>query len=311
MNKIDAKSTREAYGGSLLKVGIDERVVVLDADLAVSTQTAEFRDRFRDRFFDVGCAEQNLIGTAMGISYGGKIVFASTYSIFAMRAWEMIRMACHDGLNIKIVTSHSGLTNAVDGASHQCLEDIALMRVLPNMEVFIPVDAVDTERVIEYCMESHGMTYIRLNREKTPIVFDETHEFEPGVGNIIVGGSDITLIACGTMVDRAIKASKILSKKDISARVINLSSIKPMDKDMVLKCAKETNAIITIEEHSIYGGLGSAVAEILSERFPVKMKIMGVEDKFGQSGTYEELINFYGLHENNIVENVINLIKEK
>ena len=308
-----ALSTREACGSALLNMGYQKNdIVVLDADLSVSTQTKKFGEQFPERFFNVGCAEQNLIGTAAGLAIGGKIAFAGTYAMFLTRAWEQIRnTVAHDNLNVKIMASHAGLTNAPDGASHQCFEDIAVMRCLPNMCVLNPADAIEAEKIIYNECQRKGPSYIRLNRVSTPIVNSDDYEFKFGKTVDLREGQDITLIATGTMVTEAIKASEMLKKDDINARVINVPTIKPLDKNNIIKAAKDTGHIITVEEHSIYGGLGGAVSEIIVENYPVPMKIMGIKDRFGESGEYRYLIQKFGLTDIEIFKNVRELIGDR
>jgi len=310
---VEALSTREACGIALLNLGYEEEnIVVLDADLSVSTQTKKFADKFPKRFFNVGCAEQNLIGTAAGLAIGGKIAFAGTYAMFLTRAWEQIRnTVAHDNLNVKIMASHSGLTNAPDGASHQCFEDIAIMRCLPNMCVLNPADAIEAEKMLINEIHRHGPSYIRLNRVSTPIINSEDYVFDFGRTVEIREGEDVTIIATGTMVIEAIKASEMLKKDGISARVINVPTIKPLDKNDIIKSASDTGHIITIEEHSIYGGLGGAIAEIIVENYPVPMKIMGIKDRFGESGEYKYLIKKFGLIDVEIVNNARELIGDR
>jgi len=306
-------STREAGGNALLELGgAEENIVVLDADLSVSTQTKKFAEKFPNRFFNVGCAEQNLIGTAAGLAIAGKTAFAGTYAMFINRAWEQIRnTVAHDSLNVKIMASHSGMTNAPDGASHQCFEDIAIMRVIPNMCVLNPADEIEAEKMVLNEAYRKGPAYIRLNRVSTPIIYGDDYEFEFGKAVEICEGDDATIIATGTMLTEAIKASEMLMKENISARVLNIHTIKPLDKDEIIRSARETGNIITIEEHSIYGGLGGAVAEILAGNYPVSMKIMGVKDRFGESGEYSHLINKFGLNAVEIVKNAKELVGEK
>lgn len=308
------KSTRDSFGDTLVKFGDNEIMVVLDADLSQSTQTNKFAKIYPERFINVGCAEQNLIGIASGISVANKdkIVFASTYAIFAMRGWEQIRNMSHDNLNVKLFVSHSGLTNSSDGYSHQCLEDLAIMRVIPNMTLIIPVDAIETEKVIENEIKRKGPAYIRLNRTKTPIITEEyynNNDFK--LGNIVklVDGDDLTIISTGTMVHRVLDAADILKKEGISTDVLNIHTIKPIDKKEIIKTAKKTGKIITVEEHSILGGLGSAVSEILGEEYPVPIKRIGMKDKFGESGSYEQLLEKYGLSVENIAKSARELIK--
>lgn len=298
-------ATRDAYGEALKELGaINENIVVLDADLSGSTKTSVFQKAFPNRFFNVGIAEQNLIGTAAGLATAGKIPFASSFAMFATgRAFEIIRNSvCYPKLNVKIAATHAGLTVGEDGATHQALEDISLMRSLPNMIVLSPADAVETKQCIFKAAEHKGPVYIRLGRAKVPVIFDENYKFEIGKGVQLRDGNDITIIATGVMVDRALKASEKLMEEGISARVINISTIKPIDKDIIIKAAKETKGIITVEEHSIIGGLGSAVAEVVVENCPTKVIRIGTMDTFGESGDGFELLDKYGLSVDNIVE---------
>jgi len=271
-------ATRDAYGEALKELGeINENIVVLDADLSGSTKTSVFQKAFPNRFFNVGIAEQNLIGTAAGLATAGKIPFASSFAMFATgRAFEIIRNSvCYPRLNVKIAATHAGLTVGEDGATHQALEDISLMRTLPNMVVLCPADAVETKQCIFKAVEYDGPVYIRLGRAKVPVIFDENYEFQLGKGVQLKDGKDITIIATGVMVERALRASERLMEEGISARVINISTIKPIDKDIIIKAAKETKGIITVEEHSIIGGLGSAVAEVVAESHPTKVIRIG------------------------------------
>jgi len=302
---MELKSTRDAYGDALLKFGNNNDVVVLDTDLSTSTQTNKFAKKYPDRFINVGCAEQNLIGVASGLALAGKISFASTYAIFSSRAWEQIRnTVAHDNLNVKVAVSHAGLTNGPDGASHQSLEDIALMRVLPNMTVIAPSDAIEAEMAVLSEADRKGPAYIRLNRVKSPVIFDDNYKFTLGKAVKMNEGNDVGIIATGTMVHEALEAARLLKEDNIEASILNIHTIKPIDKNSIIKLAKETGAIITVEEHSIYGGLGGAVAEILGENYPVQMRILGVNDRFGESGEYEELLTKYGLKAKNIVAKV-------
>lgn len=313
MPVMELKSTRDAYGDALVILGEEkEDAVVLDADLSVSTQTNKFAKKYPKRFFNVGCAEQNLIGTAAGFAIAGKVPFASTYAIFSSRAWEQIRnTVAHDNLNVKIAVSHAGLTNGPDGASHQSLEDIALMRVIPNIKVIVPTDAVEAEKAVISEAYQAGPVYIRLNRVKTPIIFDDDYEFRYGKAVRLMDGEDLTIIATGMMVYEALDAAKRLREENISACVLNIHTIKPIDKESIINSAKETGAIVTVEEHSVHGGLGSAVAEVLVENYPVPMKIIGVNDEFGESGEYKELLEKFGLTSINIVKSVKELLERK
>ncbi len=301
-------ATREAYGKALVDLGKENsNVVVLDADLSKSTKTNEFAKEFPNRFFDMGIAEQNLMGTAAGLAAAGKIPFASTFAMFATgRAFEIIRNSiCYPELNVKICATHAGLTVGEDGASHQALEDIACMRAIPNMTVVNPADGVSAEKAIKAVAEYNGPVYVRLGRAKVPIIYDNNLKFEIGKGIQIKDGKDVTIIATGIMVSKAIEASEKLGKEGISARVIDIHTIKPIDKDIIVKAAKETGVIITAEEHNVIGGLGSAVAEIVSENYPVIVKRIGTNDTFGESGKPDDLLEKYGL----TVDNIVNVVK--
>ncbi|PNT91136.1 transketolase family protein [Clostridium thermosuccinogenes] len=307
-------ATREAYGNALAEFGGDSRIVVLDADLSKSTKTDTFRKKYPERFFNMGIAEGNMMATAAGISTCGKIVFASTFAIFASeRSCEQIRNSiCYPKLNVKIGASHAGLTVGEDGASHQCVEDIAIMRALPNMTVICPADAVETRHAVKAAIEHDGPVYLRLGRLAVPVLYDESsYSFELGKGITVSEGSDVTIIATGLMLQYAMEAADLLKQEGISARVIDIHTIKPIDKDLIIKAAKETGAIVTAEEHSIIGGLGGAVAEVLVENYPVPLKMVGVEDKFGKSGKPDKLLEMYGLTARNIAEKAKAAIKMK
>ena len=303
-NKI---ATREAYGKALVKLGkINDDVVVLDADLSKSTKTNDFYKAYPDRFFNMGIAEQNLVGAACGFAAAGKIPFASTFAMFATgRAFEIIRnSACYPKLNVKICATHAGITVGEDGGSHQSVEDISLMRSIPNMTVLVPADGVEAEKMIFAAAEYNGPMYVRLGRSAVPTLFDENYNFEIGKGVVLTEGNDATIIACGMMVNEALIAADMLKEENINVRVINMSTIKPIDTELIIKAAKETKAIVTAEEHSIIGGLGSAVSEVVSENHPVKVKKVGLNDCFGESGTPGELLEKYGLTAKNIVAKV-------
>ena len=303
-NKI---ATREAYGKALVKLGkINDDVVVLDADLSKSTKTNDFYKAYPDRFFNMGIAEQNLVGAACGFAATGKIPFASTFAMFAAgRAFEQIRNSiCYPRLNVKICATHAGITVGEDGGSHQSVEDISLMRSIPNMTVLVPADGVEAEKMIFAAAEYNGPMYVRLGRSAVPTLFDENYNFEIGKGVVLREGDDATIIACGMMVNEALIAADMLKEENINVRVINMSTIKPIDTELIIKAAKETKAIVTAEEHSIIGGLGSAVSEVVSENHPVKVKKVGLNDCFGESGTPGELLEKYGLTAKNIVAKV-------
>ncbi|MGD9569519.1 MAG: transketolase family protein [Sedimentibacter sp.] len=307
-----AKATREAYGEALKKLAAENKdVVVLDADLSGSTKTAEFKKVAPERFFNVGIAEQDLIGTAAGMAIAGKIPFASSFAMFAAgRAYEIIRnTVAYPKLNVKIAATHAGLTVGEDGASHQAIEDISLMRGIPNMTVINPADSIEAEQAVLKAAEITGPVYIRLGRMSVEDVYDETYKFELGKGVELKKGNDVAIIATGLMVQEALKAAKILSENGIEARVINIHTIKPIDKEIIINAAKETKAIVTAEEHSIIGGLGSAVLETLCDTCPVIVKRIGVLDTFGESGKPAELLEKYHLTAKDIVEACTEVIK--
>ena len=302
-------ATRESYGKALAELGEKyENVVVLDADLATATKTIDFKKKFPERFFDIGIAEQDLMGTAAGLALGGKIPFASTFAIFASgRAYDQVRNTiAYSKLNVKIAATHAGITVGEDGASHQALEDISLMRSVPNMVVVSPADDKSTKWIIEEAINYNGPMYIRLARPATEEIYDENTKFELGKGIQHGDGEDATVIATGVTVAEALKAKEDLAKEGINIRVVDIHTIKPIDKELIIKCAKETKKIITVEDHSIIGGLGTAVCEVLSEEYPTKVIRMGIKDEFGQSGKWNELMEHYGTTSKNIQEIVRN-----
>lgn len=308
------KATRDAYGETLKELGaIYPDLVVLDADLSASTKTQDFAKVYPDRFFDCGIAEGNMMSVAAGLAAAGKIPFASTFAIFgAGRAYEQIRNSiCHPKLNVKIALTHAGLTVGEDGATHQMLEDIALMRVLPNMTVIVPADAEETKAAVKWAASYQGPVYIRMGRAKCDDVTTENTPFVPGKATVLRKGYDITIIACGIMVSKALQAADILKGAGITARVINMSSIKPIDEDVIIKAASDTGAIVTAEEHQVQGGLGSAVAEVVVKHCPVPMAMIGVEDRFGESGKADDLLKAYGLTAAHIAETALQLYKRK
>ena len=285
--------TREAYGNALVEFGEQmPNLVVLDSDLSGSTKTAKFAKKFPERFLDIGIAEQNLIDIAAGLSLSGKIPFVSTFSIFGSgRAWEQIRNTLAlDNLTVNLVMTHAGLSLGGDGATHQGLEDIAIMRVIPNMQVIVPADSVETREVIRYAAETKGPKYIRLSRRRTLDIFQKgEYNFNPAQYPVIEDGSDVTIFSNGCMIRESLKACQTLEKQGISAKLINLHTVKPLAKEIVISEAEKTGAIVTVEEHNVIGGLGSAVAEVLSQNRPAPMRIIGVNDRFGGSGHVDEL----------------------
>lgn len=308
MTKI---ATRETYGKTLARLGLENKnIVVLDADLSKSTKTAEFQKVCPERFINVGIAEQNLAGVAAGLSTTGKIPFMSTFAMFAAgRAFEIIRNAiCYPKLNVKVCATHAGLTVGADGASHQAIEDLALMRSIPNMVVLNPADAVSAEKILEAVVEYDGPVYVRLGRAAVPVVYDENTKIEIGKANTVKDGNDITIVATGIMLAEALDAAEILENEGVSVRVIDMHTIKPLDNEAIIKAAKETKGIVTAEEHSIIGGLGSAVAEVLVENQPTKMKRIGVKDTFGESGNPGELLEKYNCTAKDIVVAVKELL---
>lgn len=296
---MSKKATRQAYGEALVELGkINKDVVVLDADLTKSTKTNLFKEVFPERHFNVGIAEADLIGTAAGLAASGKIAFASTFAMFAAgRAFEQIRnTVAYPKLNVKIAPTHAGISVGEDGGSHQSVEDIAIMRAIPGMVVLSPADAVETKKMVFAAAEYNGPVYIRMGRLDVETIFDEaTYDFQIGIANTVRDGKDVTIAATGLMTAEALKAAEILEKEGISVRVINVGTIKPLDGETILKAAQETKFIITAEEHSVIGGLGSAVSEFLSEVHPTKVKKLGIYDKFGQSGKANELLEKYEL----------------
>ena len=300
----DKIATREAYGKTLVELGADHDFVVLDADLAEATKTCYFAKAYPNRFFDCGIAEGNMVGIAAGLAAAGKTVVASSFAMFAAgRAFEQIRNSvAYPHLNVKICATHAGITVGEDGATHQCLEDLALMRAIPGMTVINPADAVEAAAALKYAIETDGPFYIRFGRYAVPVVHDSaTYRFEPGQGDTLMDGSDVTVVTTGMMAETAIQAAAILSVRGLSARIINIHTIKPLDRAIIKKAAAETGAIVVLAEHNLIGGLGSAVAECLCEACPVPMMRVGVEDTFGRSGKVPALLEYYGLPPANIV----------
>nr|WP_307775917.1 transketolase family protein [uncultured Cetobacterium sp.] len=303
------KSTRQAYGEALVELGQkNNNIVVLDADLTKSTKTNLFQEKFPERHINVGISEADLIGTAAGLATCGMIPFASTFAMFAAgRGFEQIRnTVAYPKLNVKIAPTHAGISVGEDGGSHQSVEDISLMRSIPGMVVLSPADATETKKMIFAAAEYNGPVYIRMGRLDVPVLFDENYDFQIGVANTIKEGTDVTIVATGLMTARALEAAEKLQSEGVSARVINAGTIKPLDGETILKAAKETKFIVTAEEHSVIGGLGSAVSEFLSETHPTLIKKVGIYDVFGQSGKAEELLEKYEL----TADKIVSVVKE-
>ncbi len=307
-------ATREAYGSALAEFGGDQRIVVLDADLSKSTKTDTFKKQYPERFINMGIAEGNMMAVAAGLSTCGKIVFASSFAVFAAeRACEQVRNSiCYPKLNVKIGATHAGISVGEDGASHQAVEDIAIMRSLANMVVLSPADAVETRHAVKAAIEHDGPVYLRLGRLGVPAIYEESNfQFQLGKGITVSEGNDVTIIATGLMLHTAIEAGKILAEEGIKARIVDIHTIKPIDTDIIVKAAKETGAIVTVEEHNIIGGLGSAVAEVVVQNYPAPVKIVGLKDTFGRSGKPYQLLEYFGLTAKNIAENAKEAIKMK
>ncbi|MBO7519366.1 MAG: transketolase family protein [Clostridia bacterium] len=305
MAEVKTVATRVGYGEALVELGNKrDDFLVMDADLAAATQTGKFKAAFPERFYNCGIAEQNMMGIAAGIAATGKRVFVSSFAMFAAgRAFEQIRNSiCYPSLPVIIGATHAGISVGEDGATHQCLEDIAIMRTLPNMTIINPADAVEAKKAVYAAMEADGPVYLRFGRYAVPIVFDESYDFKIGKANTLKEGSDVTIIATGLMVDEALKAYDILKSEGISARVLNMATIKPLDSEAVIAAAKDTGAIVTAEEHSVIGGLGSAVSEVLSETCPVPVVKLGVYDRFGFSGPAGKLLDEFSLRAPDIAE---------
>lgn len=305
------KSIREAFGNKLVELGSkNQDIVVLDADVACSTQTKLFGKAYPERFFDVGIAEQNMIATAAGLALTGKIPFAATFAIFATgRTYDQIRTSvCYQKANVKIIGTHGGITVGEDGATHQALEDISLMRGLPNMTVIVPADCYECEQAIEYAAEHDGPVYIRIARNNLPDIYNKDYKFNPYKATVLKEGKDVTIISNGDVLAEAYKAAELLELKGISAEVISLPVVKPLDVETIINSAKKTGYVVTLENHSIYGGIGSAVCETLAEKLPTRVLRIGTKDVFGQSGTPGELLKYYGLDAESVVNRVLETI---
>ena len=305
-------SVREAYGDKLIDLGKKyDNLVVLEADIGNSSKSIKFGKEFPDRYFNVGIAELDMVGIASGMSTTGLIPFVNAFSVFmATRASDAVRsLVGYMNLNVKLAGAYSGVSSAYDGATHHSLEDIAFMRAVPNMTVICVADAIETAKAMEAAVEHEGPVYLRLCRAEVPVVFDESYEFEIGKGTVMKDGDDVTIISTGCLLSQALEAAQTLEKEGINARVVNMHTIKPIDRELIEKCAAETGRIVTMEEHSVTGGLGSAVAETVCQTKPVPVEIIGIEDRFTESGNYEELLEKYGLTPDTIIDRVHKLLK--
>ena len=310
MEKI---ATRDGYGNALLELGRrNKNVVALDADLSDSTRSEYFAKQFPERFFSMGIAEQDMIGAAAGLAFSGKIVYASTFAIFSERAYEFVRnIVSRNKLNVKIAGSHAGIFTGEDGKSAQAIEDIAIYRALPNMIVLQPSDAVEAEKMVFALAEYKGPSYMRMHRNPVPVIHSANYKFETGKGEVLKIGKDAVIFATGTLVHEALKAAEILENEKIKAYVVNIHTIKPLDANLVIDLAKKTNCVITAEDHNVIGGLGGAVAEVLSQNYPCIMKMIGLQDKYGESGKPDELYKKYGLDAESIAEEVMRFAKKR
>ena len=305
MNIEKKIATRQSYGEALAELGKENKnIVVLDADLSTATKTNIFAKEFPNRFFDMGIAEQDMIGTAAGFATCGKIPYASTFAVFAAgRAYDQIRNSvAYPNLNVKICATHSGITVGEDGATHQMLEDIGMMRAIPNMTVISPSDDIQTKWIIKEISKINGPVYVRLSRAATPVIYDENEKFEIGKAVQIGKGTDATIFATGDTVAEAIKAKEMLEKLGKFVRVVDIHTIKPIDIDMIIKCAKETEILVSVEDHNVINGLGTAIADVLTEYYPKKLIKLGIKDTFGKSGKAEELMEYFEINANSIVE---------
>ena len=305
------KATRQSYGEALVSLGeYNNKVVVFDADLSSATKTSLFKEKFPDRFFNMGIAEQNMVGTAAGMATCGYVPFVSSFAVFlAGRAYDQIRTSvAYPNLNVKLCATHDGITVGEDGATHQMLEDISLMRTLPNMKVISVSDDVQTKWAVNEISKINGPVYLRLCRLESPVIYDSSASFELGKGIQFGDGIDATIFATGVTVAESLKAKEILADKGISVRVVDIHTIKPIDKELILKCANETKNIFTVEDHSIIGGLGTSVMEVVSENYPVKVNRIGINDCFGKSGNAKELMKYFGVDAESIVKNIVNTI---
>jgi transketolase len=311
---LEKIATRDAYGKALIELGRKYNdVLVLDADLSKSTKTIDFAKAFPERFINAGIAEQNMIGMAAGLAASGKKVFASSFAIFATgRAFEQIRNSLAYGkLDVTVAATHAGITVGEDGGSHQAVEDIALMRSVPNMKVIVPADAIAVKKALTAIYESSGPCYLRLGRPQVPVIYDDNYDFQIGKGSELKIGNDAVIVACGIMVEPSLQAAALLENQGINVGVIDMYSIKPLDEMLLIQAAKRSGAVLTVEEHNIIGGLGSAVCETVCSYYPVPVLRMGLPDVFGQSGKPDELLDFYGLNVGQIMTNIHKLLNLK
>jgi len=315
MQTPEYKLTREAFGETVVRLGKDNKnIVVLDADLSKSTMTNKFWKAYPERFFDMGIAEQDMISTAAGLATTGKIPFCATYGVFLPgRCWDQIRVSvCYANLNVKIMAAHGGVSVGADGATHHALEDIAMLRCLPNMRIIMPCDAIEMEKAVEVAASEYGPIMIRLGREKVPVLTKKEDKFQLGKANILKQGSDVTLIGGGGLILlECLIAAEELAKENISCRILNMHTIKPLDEEAIIKAATETGAIVTCEEHQIMGGMGSAIAEVVVQKAPAPMEFIGIKDRFGESGTPVQLFDEFGLSAKFIVQAVKKVLKRK
>ncbi len=313
MTETVKKSARGEYGLTLADLGqTNENIVVIDCDLSGSTMTKYFREKFPERHFNVGIAEQDAVTTAVGLSTTGKVPFVSTFAVFASgRAWEQIRNGvCYPNFNVKIVATHCGITVGEDGASHQALEDVAIMRAIPNITVVAPADATEVREVIKWAAEYKGPVYVRVSRANLPVIFKEgEYKFDPKKAVVMKEGKDVTVVTNGETTCEVVEAAKMLEAEGISVEVVHAPVVKPLDTETIVNSAKKTNRVITVENHSIIGGLGGAVCEALAENYPVKVSRIGINDQFGQTGTASELMEYYGLTAKKLAEKIKGLVK--
>jgi len=312
--ELEMIPTRDGFGHELVALGKkNEKIVVLSGDLEDATRAEYFKKEYPERFFNLGIAEQDVVGTAAGMAMEGFIPFATSFAVFMTnRAYDMIRLdVCYNDLNVKVVCSHAGVTVGEDGASAQCLEDLAIMRVLPNMKVICPVDANEARKATRAIVKAKGPVYMRTSRAPFPVLTKESDTFEIGKAKVMREGKDVTLIGCGIMVYESLQAAELLKKEGINARVLNMHTIKPIDKQAIIKAARETGAIVTAEEHQAYGGLGSAVAEVLAQECPVPLEMVAVRDRFSESGTPQELLKYFHLKDVDIGAAAMKAVKRK